>query len=87
MLDHHFLMFEAALAGLGVAMAPFVLVRDEVARNRLTAPLGFDPDGTEYGLMAPGAGVEPSGVLALRDWLVQQAEVESKAPALPRELL
>jgi DNA-binding transcriptional LysR family regulator len=87
MLDHHFLMIEAALAGLGVAMAPFVLVRDEVARNRLAAPLGFDPDGTEYGLIAPGAGVEPSSVLALRDWLVQQAAVELNAPALSRELL
>ena len=87
MLDHHFLMIEAALAGLGVAMAPFVLVRDQVARNRLTAPLGFDPDGTEYGLIASGAGVEASGVLALRDWLVQQAAFELKASALPRELL
>ncbi len=77
MLDHHFLMIEATLAGLGVAMAPLVLVRDEVARNRLAAPLGFDPDGTEYGLIAPAAAAQPSGVLALRDWLVQQSAADA----------
>jgi len=37
--------------------------------------------------IAPGGRVEPSSVLALRDWLVQQAAFELKASALPRELL
>jgi DNA-binding transcriptional LysR family regulator len=76
MLDHHFLMVEAALGGLGVAMAPWVLVRDDVARKRLDAPLGFDPDGTDYGLIAPKSGSEPEGLRALRDWLVQQADAD-----------
>lgn len=73
MLDHHFLMIEAALGGLGVAMAPFVLVRDEVARRRLVAPVGFAPGGTEYGLIAPLADKEPARVQSLRDWLATQA--------------
>lgn len=51
LLDHHFLMVEAALGGLGVALAPEAIAAGEV---RLEAPLGFDRDGTEYGVIHPG---------------------------------
>lgn len=49
--DHHFLMVEAASAGLGVALSPLVLVTDDIARDRLLAPSGFEPDGSDYGLI------------------------------------
>lgn len=81
MLDHHFLMIEGALGGLGVALGPLVLVREDVVRKRLSAPWGFDPDGTDYGLIAPVTGPEPAGVLALRDWLMLQAEADGSIPA------
>lgn len=55
LLDHHFLMTEAALAGLGVALAPEVVVSGDVALGRLLAPCGFSPDGTRYGLIHPEA--------------------------------
>ena len=55
--DHHFLMIEAALAGLGVALSPRVLAGDDLARGRLVAPAGFDADGSSYGLVWP-AGEE-----------------------------
>jgi len=77
MLDHHFLMVEAALGGLGVALAPWVLVREDVARERLVAPWGFDPDGTDYGLIAPKDNPERAEVRALRDWLVQQSKADA----------
>ena len=51
--DHHFLMLEAALAGLGVALSPRVLAADDLSRSRLVAPAGFDPDGSSYGLVWP----------------------------------
>jgi DNA-binding transcriptional LysR family regulator len=51
--DHHFLMVEAACSGLGVAMAPRVFAIDDILRNRLSAPAGFDPDGSRYGLLHP----------------------------------
>ena len=70
-------MIEAALGGLGAAMAPFVMLGDEVARGRLIAPLGFDPDGTEYGLIAPRTEIESVGLTALCDWLVQQAVADA----------
>ena len=58
--DHHFLMLEAALAGLGVALSPRVLAADDISRSRLAAPAGFDPDGSSYGLVWP-AGEELKG--------------------------
>ncbi len=51
--DHHFLMIEAALAGLGVGLSPHVLAADDLSRGRLIAPLGFDPDGSNYGILWP----------------------------------
>ncbi len=52
MLDHHFLMVEAACGGLGVGLAPRVVAMDDVDRARLVAPMGFDPDGTRYGILS-----------------------------------
>ncbi|MBZ9811050.1 hypothetical protein LB532_24495 [Mesorhizobium sp. ESP-6-2] len=49
--DHHFLIIEAAAAGLGVALSPMVLATDDIERERLIAPAGFDPDGSHYGLI------------------------------------
>lgn len=49
--DHHSLMVEAACAGLGVALSPRVLATDDLQRARLMAPMGFDEDGTHYGLI------------------------------------
>jgi DNA-binding transcriptional LysR family regulator len=47
--DHHFLIVEAASAGLGVALSPMVLATDDIDRERLIA--GFDPDGSYCGLI------------------------------------
>ena len=55
LMDHHFLMVEAAAYGLGVAMCPKVLAVADIARGRLAAPLGFTPDGSVYGLIYPTA--------------------------------
>lgn len=72
LLDHHFLMAEAALGGLGVALAPQAIAADDVAAGRLEAPFGFDRDGTEYGLIHPKAMVISEGLSALREWLLLQ---------------
>lgn len=39
--DHLYYLLEAAEAGLGVAIAPDLLVQDAIARGRLVAPFGF----------------------------------------------
>lgn len=69
MLDHHFLMVEAALGGLGVALAPKAIAAGDA---RLEAPLGFDTDGTDYGLIYPMAAGLTEGGQALIDWLIDQ---------------
>ncbi|MDX5432464.1 MAG: LysR substrate-binding domain-containing protein, partial [Halomonas sp.] len=39
--DHLYYLIEAAVAGLGVAIAPRLLVEDELRQGRLIAPWGF----------------------------------------------
>lgn len=69
LLDHHFLMVEAALGGLGVALSPKAIAADD---TRLEAPLGFDTDGTDYGLIHPRQMIISDDVAALIDWLIAQ---------------
>lgn len=49
--DHHFLMVEAVAAGLGVGLCPMIMAVDDTRRGRLHAPMGFEPDGSVYGLI------------------------------------
>jgi DNA-binding transcriptional LysR family regulator len=72
LFDHHFLMVEAALGGLGVALAPWAIAADDVAAGRLDAPLGFDSDGSDYGLIFPKSLAMTDDLKALRDWLLEQ---------------
>ena len=74
LLDHHFLMAEAALGGLGVSLAPQAIAADDVADGRLEAPLGFDPDGTDYGLIYPNATNVSDDLRVLLDWLITQSD-------------
>ena len=73
LLDHHFLMAEAALGGLGVALAPQAIAADDVNSGRLEAPLGFEHDGTLYGLIHPKSIVVSAGLQALKDWLTKES--------------
>ena len=63
---------EAASAGLGVALSPLVLAVDDVERGRLAAPAGFDPDGSQYGLIWLGSGELQGGEAELAAWLQGQ---------------
>ncbi len=70
--DHHALIVEAASAGLGVALSPLVLAVDEVERGSLVAPAGFDPDGSQYGLIWLGASELQGVEFELAEWLQAQ---------------
>ncbi|SCC91896.1 Transcriptional regulator [Thiomonas sp. X19] len=67
--DHHFLIVEAASAGLGVAMSPLVLATDDLDRKRLAAPLGFDADGSHYGLISSDKAELFDAEMELTKWL------------------
>lgn len=69
MLDHHFLMVEAACSGLGVALCPRVVAVDDIDRGRLIAPLGFTQDGSEYGVLYPSRTTLSNGARQLMLWL------------------
>ena len=70
--DHHFLIVEAASAGLGVALSPLVLATDDIGRERLVAPASFDPDGSHYGLIWTGDDELSQSAQALAAWLSEQ---------------
>lgn len=46
--EHYYFTLQAAVAGLGVCMAPWHLVADDVQAGRLLAPLGFCDSGYRY---------------------------------------
>lgn len=72
--DHHFLMVEAALAGLGVCMCPKIIAIDDVRKGRLAAPHGFMPDGSRYGLIRPSAGKETKSAPLFCEWLIRSIQ-------------
>lgn len=70
--DHHFLIVEAASAGLGVALSPLVLATDDLGRKRLVGPLGFDVDGSHYGLIWQEKAELVGAELELAKWLQEE---------------
>lgn len=71
--EHFYLSLQAAVAGLGVAMGSYHLVRDELAAGLLAAPAGFVEDGSHYCLLAPAQQAPGSPHAALLEWLRRQA--------------
>ncbi|KRG71831.1 transcriptional regulator [Stenotrophomonas terrae] len=70
-LEHLYYMLEAAVAGLGIAIAPEPLVADDLVNGRLIAPWGFvETDGC-WALCTAGDQQDPR-VAALADWLRKQ---------------
>ncbi|WP_028239096.1 LysR family transcriptional regulator [Stutzerimonas azotifigens] len=52
--EHLYFLLEAALAGLGIAIAPHLLVADDLAAGRLLAPWGFSETSARLALWVPG---------------------------------
>ena len=77
--EHIFYSLEAAKAGLGVGLSPWIYVADDLAAGRLVAPFGFAPTPIRFHLVTPQP--EPKrGLKAFREWLTEEA---AKAPAPP----
>ena len=69
--EHFYFLLEAATAGLGVAIAPHILVQDDLRAGRLVAPFGFIPSGIAYvALSPPNAGKDSQAFLS---WLQAMA--------------
>ncbi len=67
-------MLQAAALGQGIALAPDVLVADDVAANRLVqlSDVGM-PTQSAYYCVTPDAPREPRKVAAFRTWLLAEA--------------
>jgi DNA-binding transcriptional LysR family regulator len=69
--DHLTYLLEAAIAGLGVAIAPQELVQADLDSGRLVAPWGFVETGGQWVLCTAGERADPR-IDALTRWLRHQ---------------
>lgn len=69
------MLAQAAMHGLGVALIPPFLIRNELADGRLISPCerSFD-SANSYFLVIPERKAESAALLAFRDWLTFEAE-------------
>lgn len=66
--EHLYYLLEAAVAGLGVAIAPQELVQADIEAGRLVAPWGFTATGGEWALCMRRGEDDPRAT-ALAQWL------------------
>jgi len=69
--EHLYYLLEAAVAGLGVAIAPQPLVADELAAGRLVAPWGFVETAAKLALWVPARTLDQRA-LRLAAWLAAE---------------
>ncbi len=69
LFEHFYFSLQAAIAGLGVAIGPWHLVRDDIKNGVLSAPLGFVEDGSSYYLLSPQARSASRPYALLLAWL------------------
>jgi LysR family transcriptional regulator, glycine cleavage system transcriptional activator len=79
--EHYYFTIEAAIGGLGMCVAPWHLVSDDIRAGRLIAPFGFKESGYQYVAQrrrTAGAG-NNKRLDKFCDWLAQQA-LETAGP-------
>ncbi len=67
--EHFYFLLEAAVAGLGVAVAPLPLVMDDLKLGRLVAPFGFVRSGRRYCVLYPAELADLPKVRTFRLWI------------------
>ncbi|WP_349975567.1 LysR family transcriptional regulator [Pseudomonas sp. WHRI 8519] len=71
--EHLYYLLEAAVAGLGVAIAPQPLVADDLRAGRLSAPWGFSPTAAALALLVPRRAADGRAE-QLAQWLRRELE-------------
>ncbi|AIR91243.1 LysR substrate-binding domain-containing protein [Pseudomonas cremoricolorata] len=73
--NRNHLSIEAAIAGVGVAIARRTLLNDELERGALIVPFGVPiANHKRYVLLYSQAGLLQPGARAVHDWLVEEAQ-------------
>lgn len=70
--EHFYLLIQAAVCGLGVAMVPRMLVQDDLRSGKLVAPFGFVPSPRKLLLWIAPQLDGRSDVEALATWLADE---------------
>jgi LysR family glycine cleavage system transcriptional activator len=75
MFNRNHITIQAAMAGMGVAIARRTLTTNELASGKLVAPFGQQtvPTGKRYCLVYPSGALDDRRVQAVHDWIVAQA--------------
>jgi DNA-binding transcriptional LysR family regulator len=68
--EHYYFLLEAAVAGLGVAVAPQPLVAEDIRLGRLVAPFDFKPSGRSYFILHPAERNRVAKIKTFRSWIV-----------------
>jgi LysR family glycine cleavage system transcriptional activator len=78
---HNHSMIEAAVAGMGVAIAPWAFVAPDIDSGRLAAPFGFARRPSRFVFLRP-QGRPDAAIDAFRDWLLAEG-ASSPPPPTP----
>lgn len=70
--DHFYLLIQAAVCGLGVALVPQMLVMNDLVSGKLVAPFGFAPGPRELVLWVAPHLRAHADVAQLERWLIEQ---------------
>lgn len=79
--EHFYYSLQAAVAGVGVAIGPWELVKDDIESGLLSAPLGFIPDGSAYYLLTARRAMDTEAHTLVSSWLLGIAQEKSETPA------
>jgi LysR family transcriptional regulator, glycine cleavage system transcriptional activator len=77
--EHFYLLIQAASYGLGVALAPRILVEDEIERGHLAAPFGFVPGPHELNLWIAPHVRSRDDVRRLSGWIQSEMTPQGRA--------
>jgi len=72
--EHMYFMLEAAASGLGIGIASYPLVEQDLQTGRLVAPFGFTPSGRSYCVLHARQAVDNPKIAAFRSWIVSAAK-------------
>jgi LysR family transcriptional regulator, glycine cleavage system transcriptional activator len=76
--EHTYFMLEAAASGLGIGIASFALVEQDLQSGRLAAPFGFAPTGRSYCLLHARQAAGNAKIEAFRSWIVSLPQTRSR---------
>lgn len=77
------MLAQAAMHEMGIALIPPFLIRRELDEGRLVIASSYNqPSDKAYYLIIPERKLESAALLALRDWLVQEASSYAEASGL-----